>query len=164
MARFACASNGAAAAPMRTARASGVFTAGSSPQLSNHDTNRAGVAVILSHCQRCYTTTAPTPKSARILQGKLQLAPPSSSGFTLKHNAAAVGSIPTGGSSSSVGRTKPKMKLEWRQYSSMSSGSAGQKQHIPVIRSVNQLRRWRRQARDEGLEVGVVPTVCMVVT
>jgi pantoate--beta-alanine ligase len=37
----------------------------------------------------------------------------------------------------------------------MSSGSP----HIPVIRSLAQLRRWRAAARERGLEVGVVPTV-----
>ncbi|WWD00254.1 pantoate-beta-alanine ligase [Kwoniella sp. B9012] len=31
--------------------------------------------------------------------------------------------------------------------------------HIPVIRTLGQLRRWRKEARDEGLEVGVVPTM-----
>ncbi|UOH80615.1 pantoate-beta-alanine ligase [Cryptococcus neoformans] len=31
-------------------------------------------------------------------------------------------------------------------------------QHIPVIRTLAQLRRWRRTARQRGLEVGVVPT------
>ncbi|OXC67251.1 pantoate-beta-alanine ligase [Cryptococcus neoformans] len=32
-------------------------------------------------------------------------------------------------------------------------------QHIPVIRTLAQLRRWRRTARQRGLEVGVVPTM-----
>jgi hypothetical protein len=41
----------------------------------------------------------------------------------------------------------------------MSSGSP----HIPVIRSLAQLRRWRAAARERGLEVGVVPTVGGVV-
>ncbi|WVQ97767.1 pantoate-beta-alanine ligase [Kwoniella sp. CBS 9459] len=30
---------------------------------------------------------------------------------------------------------------------------------IPVIRTLGQLRRWRKEARDKGLEVGVVPTM-----
>lgn len=35
-------------------------------------------------------------------------------------------------------------------------------QHIPVIRTLAQLRRWRRTARQRGLEVGVVPTVSLL--
>lgn len=35
-------------------------------------------------------------------------------------------------------------------------------QHIPVIRTLAQLRRWRRTARHRGLEVGVVPTVSLL--
>ncbi|TYJ54398.1 pantoate-beta-alanine ligase [Cryptococcus floricola] len=31
--------------------------------------------------------------------------------------------------------------------------------HIPVIRTLPQLRRWRRAARERGLDVGVVPTM-----
>ncbi|WWC87165.1 pantoate-beta-alanine ligase [Kwoniella dendrophila CBS 6074] len=31
--------------------------------------------------------------------------------------------------------------------------------HIPVIRTLGQLRRWRKEAREKGLEVGVVPTM-----
>ncbi|WVQ76755.1 pantoate-beta-alanine ligase [Cryptococcus sp. DSM 104548] len=31
--------------------------------------------------------------------------------------------------------------------------------HIPVIRTLPQLRRWRRAARERGLQVGVVPTM-----
>jgi hypothetical protein len=31
--------------------------------------------------------------------------------------------------------------------------------HIPIIRSLGQLRRWRRMVREQGMEVGVVPTV-----
>jgi hypothetical protein len=31
--------------------------------------------------------------------------------------------------------------------------------HIPVIRTLGQMRRWRAQARSLGLEVGLIPTV-----
>lgn len=39
------------------------------------------------------------------------------------------------------------------------SGSKMNGVNIPVIRSLAQLRRWRKLARQQGLEVGVVPTV-----
>lgn len=39
------------------------------------------------------------------------------------------------------------------------SGAASARTHIPVIRTLGQMRRWRAQARSLGLEVGLVPTV-----
>ncbi|WWC59145.1 pantoate-beta-alanine ligase [Kwoniella dejecticola CBS 10117] len=39
------------------------------------------------------------------------------------------------------------------------SASNGKGPHIPIIRTLGQLRRWRKEARDKGLEVGVVPTM-----
>jgi len=37
------------------------------------------------------------------------------------------------------------------------------KPNIPVIRSLGQLRRWRQEARDRKLSVGVVPTVRIII-
>ncbi|KAK4689787.1 pantoate--beta-alanine ligase, partial [Tremellales sp. Uapishka_1] len=39
------------------------------------------------------------------------------------------------------------------------SSSASKTSHIPVIRTLAQLRRWRQQARESKLEVGIVPTM-----
>nr|XP_031861856.1 pantoate-beta-alanine ligase [Kwoniella shandongensis]KAA5528928.1 pantoate-beta-alanine ligase [Kwoniella shandongensis] len=39
------------------------------------------------------------------------------------------------------------------------SGGGGNIPHIPVIRTLPQLRRWRQEARERKLEVGVVPTM-----
>lgn len=46
-----------------------------------------------------------------------------------------------------------------RLHSTISSGSTHGPRHVPIIRSVPQLRRWRKEARSRGLEVGLVPTV-----
>nr|XP_019008806.1 pantoate-beta-alanine ligase [Kwoniella pini CBS 10737]OCF47587.1 pantoate-beta-alanine ligase [Kwoniella pini CBS 10737] len=40
-----------------------------------------------------------------------------------------------------------------------SNGNGKPLPHIPVIRTLGQLRRWRQEAREKGLEVGVVPTM-----
>lgn len=103
-------------------------------------------------CKRCYTSTAPRPAFQAQSQLQLQMSvAPSGAATAIQHATGAAGAT-----------AKAKLpKLEWRQYSSMSSSSSGSKQHIPVIRSLSQLRRWRRQAREEGKEVGVVPTVCI---
>lgn len=46
-----------------------------------------------------------------------------------------------------------------RLHSTISSGTTHAPRHVPIIRSVPQLRRWRKEARSRGLEVGLVPTV-----
>ncbi|WVW78790.1 pantoate-beta-alanine ligase [Kwoniella bestiolae CBS 10118] len=53
---------------------------------------------------------------------------------------------------STLSRTTPKTFM---RHASNGNGQP----HIPVIRTLGQLRRWRKEARDKGLEVGVVPTM-----
>lgn len=52
----------------------------------------------------------------------------------------------------------PAIPLQRRQYATNPSNNNNHPS-IPVIRSLAQLRRWRRMVRDQKLEVGVVPTV-----
>ncbi|OCF41839.1 pantoate-beta-alanine ligase [Kwoniella heveanensis CBS 569] len=49
--------------------------------------------------------------------------------------------------------------LQQTTYSGSSKPKANGGIKIPVIRTLGQLRRWRKEARDKGLEVGVVPTM-----
>ncbi|KAI9635522.1 putative PAN6 Pantoate-beta-alanine ligase [Dioszegia hungarica] len=61
----------------------------------------------------------------------------------------------------SLPHRSPRVHFAFCKYASNSFGatSSSQPAHIPVIRSLAQLRRWRRMVRDQGLEVGVVPTM-----
>lgn len=65
----------------------------------------------------------------------------------------------------SLPHRSPRVHFAFCKYASNSFGatSSSQPAHIPVIRSLAQLRRWRRMVRDQGLEVGVVPTVCLLI-
>lgn len=53
--------------------------------------------------------------------------------------------------------TPPLFKpTEWSQ-----SGQAGPSR-IPIIKTLEEMRAWRRAARDKKLDVGIVPTVCLL--
>lgn len=73
------------------------------------------------------------------------------------YHAVAAGAGAGAGAAAGLGATTKtaasSVPVHWRSFS-----SAGHR-HIPVIRSLGQLRRWRAEARDRGLEVGLVPTV-----
>jgi hypothetical protein len=46
-----------------------------------------------------------------------------------------------------------------RTIRTFSSSTLRMDHQIPVLRSLSELRKWRKSARDRGLKVGVVPTV-----
>nr|AAS92525.1 PAN6 [Cryptococcus gattii] len=56
------------------------------------------------------------------------------------------------------GQFSSKISASW-QNQARGLSTSHPPQHIPVIRTLAQLRRWRRTARQRGLEVGVVPTM-----
>jgi len=45
-------------------------------------------------------------------------------------------------------------------YGSSSQNDKAGPSRIPIIRTLQEMREWRRAARDSKLDVGIVPTVC----
>ena len=45
-------------------------------------------------------------------------------------------------------------------FSSSSQNDEAGPSRIPIIRTLQEMREWRRAARDRKLDVGIVPTVC----